>query len=100
MLSATIFSFSHLFYHKDKAVERTQTTHIPQASAEVLRLTAAIDAGVYFEAQPYLCPQCKQPFATTKKLNGHISGHKQKDEWCAEDYGDWELENKTRADLI
>jgi len=99
MLSATIFSFSHLFYHKDKAVERNGTAILPQPSAEALRLTAAIDAGIHFEVQPYLCPECKQSFASTKKLNGHISGHKQKDMWSADEYGSWEEENVKRAAL-
>ena len=100
MLSATIFSFSHLFYHKDKAVERNDTTTPLQASAEALRITAAIKSGIYFEAQPYLCPECKQSFASTKKLNGHISGHKQKDTWFADSYGNWEEENTKRAELF
>lgn len=99
MLSATIFSFSHLFYHKDNAVEHKDTAELPQASAEALRLTVAMEAGICFEAQPFLCPQCNQSFANTKKLNGHISGHKQKGEWYAENYGDWELENRTRAEI-
>lgn len=100
MLSATIFSFSHLFYHKDKAVERTETAELPQVSAQVLRLSAMLDAGICIEPQPYLCPKCKQAFATSKKLNGHISGHKQKDEWEVENYGDWEKDNNKRADLL
>jgi len=99
MLSATIFSFSHLFYHKDKAVERNETAKQPQLSVEVLRLSAMVNAGVHIEAQPFLCPKCKQPFATAKKLNGHISGHKQKDEWEAEIYSNWEDENSKRARL-
>jgi len=90
MLSATIFSFSHLFYHKDEAVERKDTAIEPQPSAKVLRISAAVEAGIHFEAQPYLCPECKQSFASTKKLNGHISGHKQKEMWSADDYGNWE----------
>ncbi|WP_346881272.1 C2H2-type zinc finger protein [uncultured Algibacter sp.] len=100
MLSATIFSFSHLFYHKDKAVERNDTAVQPQASAEALRLTALIEAGISFEAQPFLCPECKQSFVNSKKLNGHISGHKQKDEWLAETYGSWENENLERNNML
>jgi len=98
-LSATIFSFSHLFYHKDKAVEDNSTAELLQVSAKVLRLSAAIDAGIHFEAQPFLCPECKQSFASTKKLNGHISGHKQKDMWSADSYGSWEEGNAKRAEL-
>lgn len=59
-------------------MEHNNTAITPQPSAEALRLSAALEAGVCFEAQPYLCPECKQSFASTKKLNGHISGHKQK----------------------
>ena len=99
MLSATIFSFSHLFYHKDKADGRKDSAEQPQASTEVLRLTAAMEAGIYFEAQPYLCPQCNQSFTNTKKLNGHISGHKQKNDWFPENYGAWEQENKKRFEM-
>jgi hypothetical protein len=99
MLSATIFSFSHLFYHKDEAVERNDSALEPQASAMLLRLTANMEAGICYEAQPYLCPECKQSFASTKKLNGHISGHKQKDMWFVESYDNWEEENAKRAAL-
>lgn len=100
MLSATIFSFSHLFYHKQKAVDHNDTEIQPQASAEALRLTAAMEAGIRFEPQPYVCPECKEPFASTKKLNGHISGHKQKEEWFPENYGKWEQENKERFEMF
>lgn len=99
MLSATIFSFSHLFYHKDKAVDRNDTALELQASAILLRLTANMEAGICYEAQPYLCPECNQSFANTKKLNGHISGHKQKDMWFVENYDNWEAENAKRAVL-
>lgn len=100
MLSGTIFSFSHLFYHKSKAADRNDTAIEKRFSAEVLRIDAAIEAGVRYEAQPFLCPECKQSFTNTKKLNGHISAHKVKNEWFVDKYGNWEDENKARHNLI
>lgn len=100
MLSATIFSFSHLFYHKKEVIGDKDTALEPQLSAELLRIDAAMESGIRFEAQPYLCPQCNASFSSTKKLNGHISGHKQVDEWFADSYGDWELKNTERAQLL
>jgi len=100
MLSGTIFSFSHLFYFKKEADNRNGSAGEPQDTAEARQLTAALDAGIRFEPQPYLCPGCGEPFTSTKKLNGHISGHKQKDEWFPENYGDWEAENDRRAMLV
>ncbi|TGV03586.1 C2H2-type zinc finger protein [Flavivirga rizhaonensis] len=100
MLSATIFSFSHLFYHKDKAHNHKDTAEQPQATAESLRMSAAIEAGIRFEAQPYVCPQCSESFVNAKKLNGHISGHKQKGEWQPDQYeASWEQENKRRFEM-
>jgi len=86
MLSGTIFSFSHLFYFNKKADQRKDT--------------AAIDAGIRFEAQPYLCPDCGEAFGSNKKLNGHISAHKMKNKWHPEKYGDWEADNERRAALV
>ena len=100
MLSATIFSFSHLFYHKEKADNGNEQAQLRQASAEALRLSAAIEAGIHFEAQPFLCPECNESFVNSKKLNGHISGHKVKNEWFVENYGDWEVKNLERSKLI
>lgn len=100
MLSGTIFSFSHLFYFKKDADNRNGSAEEPQDTAETKQLTEALDAGIRFEPQPYLCPDCGEAFTSTKKLNGHISGHKQKDEWFPENYGDWETENDRRAALV
>ncbi len=94
MLSATIFSFSHLFYSKKSAPLHSEE------STKVLQVSAAMEAGVHFEAQPYRCPTCGETFASSKQLNGHISGHKQKSEWLVEDYGNWETENAKRAQLV
>ncbi|MBL4575806.1 MAG: hypothetical protein JKY51_06880 [Opitutaceae bacterium] len=100
MLSGTIFSFSHLFYFKQKAEESDDTANGSQITAEVKQVSAALDAGIRFEPQPYLCPNCGESFINTKKLNGHISGHKQKDEWHPGNYGDWEKENQERATVV
>ena len=99
MLSGTIFSFSHLFYFKEKADKRKDSADEPLATAKGLQVSAALDAGIRFEPQPYLCPECGESFINTKKLNGHVSGHKQKSEWFPDKYGNWELENEQRAAL-
>ena len=99
MLSGTIFSFSHLFYHKSNADKRKESEEEKRFSAEVLRIDALVKAGVHFEAQPFLCPECNESFANAKQLNGHISGHKMKGEWNVENYGNWEEENLKRLQL-
>jgi len=97
-LPITIFSFSHLFYYEKKAEnKRNESAELPQVSTEVAQLTAMIAQDIRIEPQPYLCPQCGLGATTSKKLNGHISGHKQKSEWLPEKYGDWENKNETRA---
>jgi hypothetical protein len=100
MLSGTIFSFSHLFYFKKKANENEDTAKDSLLTTEALQVTTALEAGIRFEPQPYLCPNCGEAFSNTKKLNGHISGHKQKNEWDNESYGAWEQENQKRASTI
>ena len=100
MLSGTVFSFSHLFYFKQKANKRNETADQPPVTTEALQVSSALKAGIHFEAQPYLCPECGESFINTKKLNGHISGHKQKGEWQPERYGNWELKNEQRATLM
>jgi hypothetical protein len=97
-LPITIFSFSHLFYYEKKAAsKRNDTAEQPQVSTEVAQLTAMIAQGIRIEPQPYLCPQCGLGATTPKKLNGHISGHKQKNDWNPEKYADWENKNEARA---
>ncbi len=100
MLSATIFSFSHLFFEHKKADQRKPSVIEPQLTANQKRMLAASKAGIRFEAQPYRCPCCGEAFSSTKKLNGHISGHKQKGEWLPEEYADWERGNEQRAALL
>lgn len=99
MLSATIFAFSHLFYSKseDRLADEDKNDH---QEKEAQRIAEAKRNGVKVVALPYHCPACSEAFINTKKLNGHISGHKQKSEWHPEKYKNWEEENKTRALVI
>ena len=99
LLSGSIFLFSHLFF-KQKADKRKADANEKQPSEKALQLTAALDVGIRFEAQPYLCPECGESFVNSKKLNGHISGHKQKENWHPERYGEWEKENQERAKIL
>ncbi len=98
MLSGTILSFSHLFFQQ-AAPDRTATATEKQNTAAAAQLSAARAAGIRFEIKPYLCPECDEAFTSSKKLNGHVSGHKQKDEWFPDNYGSWETENEQRAVL-
>ena len=59
-----------------------------------------MQAGVRYEARPYVCPECNEPFNNSKQLNGHISAHKSRKEWEPERYGAWELENDQRVQLL
>lgn len=100
-LPITIFTFTHLFYYRKKEEqERNDSTTEPQVSAEVAQVSAMLAQGIRIEAQPYLCPQCGIGAISTKKLNGHISGHKMKNEWFPDKYGEWETENEVRAALL
>lgn len=99
MLSGTILSFSHLFFQHG-AVDRSVTATDPQPTALEMQISAALKAGIRFEVLPYQCPACGEAFASSKKLNGHISGHKQKEEWSPQTYNDWEAENEKRSSLL
>ncbi len=91
-LSVTIFCFSHLFYR-----HRKQRQHSADEEALIdlgKRVKSAQENGIQLEAQPYHCPCCGQTFPNSKKLNGHISGHKMKNEWKEEEYGDWKIKNQ------
>ncbi len=92
MLSGTIFSFSHLFY-ADTPKEEVQEPRID--TLEKLKMHH-----IDIELKPYRCPQCEKSFANSKQLNGHISGHKQTNDWNDNQYGDWEEENDKRGNLI
>ena len=95
-LPVTIFSFSHLFYYKKNKTHETQ----PQLTAEQAQLIAINAQGIHLEAQPYLCPECGFSTSSSKKLNGHISGHKATGEWHPESYGDWQKENEDKSNCI
>lgn len=98
MLSATIFSFSHLFYAKrEDQPEEAEKTPI---EIEAERLSFAKVQGVKIEALPHLCPACGEAYGNTKKLNGHISGHKQKNEWFPDRYTNWEEDNRHRVSVL
>ncbi len=100
-LPITIFTFTHLFYYRKKEQsERNDSAEQPQVSAEVAQATAMLAQGIRLEPQAYLCPQCGVGAISSKKLNGHISGHKMKNEWFPDRYGDWETENEVRAALL
>jgi hypothetical protein len=92
MLSGTIFSFSHLFY-------ATKPEDEPQEQKSDI-FSQLQEHDIDMELKPYKCPECQKSFANTKQLNGHISGHKQTDNWHDEMYSDWEEENKKRGDLL
>ena len=89
MLSATIYSFSHLFYSEKKdTAERSVLS--PQQQKMAAHLVALEQRGIALVPQPYTCPECQKAFGSSKELNGHISGHKQKGDWKADQYGEWE----------
>ena len=56
--------------------------------------------GIDVQVNPYVCPECGEGFPDSKKLNGHISGHKAKKEWTPEKYGEWEKVNDERAKFM
>lgn len=97
--SATIFSFCHLFFKKKEVEEKTSKTD-DILSEEALKIHRAIEAGVHFKPQAYVCPECGECFENSKQLNGHISAHKSRKEWEPEKYGAWELENDQRIKLL
>ncbi|WP_010180400.1 C2H2-type zinc finger protein [Aquimarina agarilytica] len=100
MLSATIFSFSHLFYSGDKLGATENTEVRSESSLEVKRIHAILEAGIQIEMKPFKCPECGECFAIAKQLNGHISTHKKQGEWFAENYGDYETKNLEREALV
>jgi len=97
-LSGTIFSFSHVFYTRKKKDTESATESKEMQFAK--RMYCAMTSGVYFEAQPYRCPSCGLTFPSAKKLNGHISAHKVKNEWNESAYGDWKKENEQRNQIM
>ena len=100
MLSATIFSFSHLFYAGDKLGTIENTEVHSEASQEVERVQAMLEAGIKIEMKPFECPECEDCFTSSKQLNGHISVHKKQGEWFVDNYGDYEAKNLEREALV
>ncbi len=100
MLSATIFSFSHLFYAGDKLGSNANTENESETSQKAKRLDALLEADIDIEFKPFKCPECNEAFATSKQLNGHISTHKKMGEWDDTRYGNFEQENLKREALI
>lgn len=96
--AGTIYAFSHLYTeHSHEKEETAKKAQEPSASE---RYEIAKAQGIHIEAQPYKCPQCGYTTATSKKLNGHISGHKQKGDWVEDRYKDWEKQNHRRALIV
>jgi hypothetical protein len=100
MLSGTIFSFSHLFYAKTTSEEKDDPSLQKIISKELLVIREAKKMGVHFEPQPFICPQCQQPFSMVRQLNAHIAEHKQKNTWTPEQYGNWQSGNRKRLKKV
>jgi hypothetical protein len=97
MLSATIYCFSHLFYSRpEKKIDIEKSPR----EKEAMLLAEAKANGILIVALPFQCPECKEGFPNAKKLNGHISGHKSKNQWRSEKYAGWEKQNSERATLL
>lgn len=98
-LSATIYALTHLFLQNKPAVSKGDISATPIPD-QVWQIYRSIEAGVHFEAQPFVCPECGESFASKKKLNGHISSHKKQKQWNEDQYGDWQLENHKRYQKV
>ena len=98
MLSATIYSFSHLFYSKQKEEKEVV---IPEPVRQMAaQLVAFKERGIAIHPQPYRCPACQKTFGSAKELNGHVSGHKQKGDWQADAYGNWEQQIERNVEFL
>lgn len=98
MQSGTIYAYSHLYV--EQVEKKEETAKKAQEPSALERYEMAKAQGIHIEAQPYKCPQCGYTTATAKKLNGHISGHKQKGDWLEDGYKDWEKQNHRRAMIV
>ena len=92
----TVYFYSE-FFESDKEKTSQESVEQPQLSTEQAQASALVALGIRIEAQPYKCPECGECAASSKKLNGHISGHKMKQKWFPESYGQWEAQNERRA---
>jgi hypothetical protein len=97
MLSTTIFSYTHLFVWISKKREEELKTN--KSLNDAALLAEAKKLGIEIIPLPYKCPVCGEGFANSKKLNGHISAHKTKNQWEVENKN-WEKENMERAAFV
>ena len=87
LLSVTIAIYSHLFYQNTKRKEAAKESAVTASNG-------AVTANMIRLMNPYECPACGERKQSAKSLNGHISGHKQKDQWHPDEYpNDWEKQN-------
>jgi len=106
LLGITLYFFSELFYEEGKrltANEAQNDSGIPQNTSgqpQIISgmLSGSIDAlEVQYLVTPFICPECEKSFLSSRELNGHISGHKQKDDWHPLEHAEyWETENEHR----
>ncbi|WP_281989750.1 hypothetical protein [Aquimarina aggregata] len=94
-IAHTLFSCCYLFFKKNKVTDYRHKADVI-LSDEVLEINRAIEAGIHFKPQPYICPECRDSFSNSKLLDAHILGHKSQKDWEPKRYGAWELENNTR----
>lgn len=99
LLSITIYFFSEL-YKREKQQKEVIKKQESEEDQNKQVFAKAIKMGIDVQINPYVCPECGEGFPTSKKLNGHISGHKAKKEWTPEKYGEWEKLNEERAKFI
>jgi hypothetical protein len=95
--AVTVYTLCHLFITHTNSNGLENIGSIPKG---LIKIHKAMGAGVRFQAQPYVCPECKESFEKSKQLNGHISAHKVSNNWNPEHYGEWELENERRAEFL
>ena len=103
MQSVTLFSLCHLFLKQEKKAKNGVTNPDGETlivTKQTTHIQKAIDIGIQYVPYPFICPECKQSFASSKQLNGHVSSHKNMQEWQPERYGNWELENRKRRDYV
>lgn len=93
--STTIFSFCHLFFKKKKPSSEVNHTD-PEVAEELMEIQRALEAGVRFKPQPFVCPECDDCFVYPEDLEDHTTMHKELGEWKPEQYGAWELDNDMR----
>ncbi len=93
--STTLFSFCHLFFKGKESAKDTPLTESKLSEAS-LEIQGAIEAGIRFTPEPFVCPECQASFKTLEELQAHIAMHQEAGEWEPSAYGAWELDNDTR----